>query len=480
VTSSTLRLPGSVAEVGASPDGQTVGAFFDLDGTLVAGYTVKYLTQDRLRRREVGASEFVRTFALVVGAGLGRATFEDLIKLGAQAWEGRANEDLEEMGMRLFEQKIADLIYPEVRELVRAHQRRGHTVALTSSATSYQVEPVASFLGIDTVLCNRFQVKDGLLTGEVEEPILWGPGKALAVQRLCADAGIELSRSYFYADGDEDLALMYLVGHPRPTNPSGGLARVAQRRGWPVLRFTSRGSGGIQGRVRTAASLAVLAPLGAGALAVGLLKRNKREGINFASERWFDLLLGINGVKVNVVGRDNAWVQRPAVFIFNHRNNFDPFIAASIVRKDFTGVAKKELEKDPIMGTMGRLADVAFVDRGNPRSAVAALKATQDLAKRGLSILIAPEGTRLDTSQVGPFKKGAFRMAMAVGIPVVPIVIRNAEMIGGRNATIMNAGTVDVAVLPPIPVDDWTRADLDKRIEGARQLYIDTLKNWPE
>ena len=93
--------------------------------------------------------------------------------------------------------------------------------------------------------------------------------------------------------------------------------------------------------------------------------------------------------------------------------------------------------------------------------------------------MIAPEGTRLDTTEVGEFKKGAFRMAMATGIPIVPIVIRNAEMIGGRNATQMNRGTVDVAVLPPIPTDDWTRANLRARMDAVRQLYVDTLGVWP-
>ena len=69
-------------------------------------------------------------------------------------------------------------------------------------------------------------------------------------------------------------------------------------------------------------------------------------------------------------------------------------------------------------------------------------------------IMQMPEGTRLDTKEVGPFKKGPFRIAMAAGIPLVSIVIRNAEMIGGRNATTMNPGSVDVAVLPPISTAD--------------------------
>jgi putative phosphoserine phosphatase/1-acylglycerol-3-phosphate O-acyltransferase len=70
-------------------------------------------------------------------------------------------------------------------------------------------------------------------------------------------------------------------------------------------------------------------------------------------------------------------------------------------------------------------------------------------------------------------------MAMAVGIPVVPIVIRNAEIIAARNSTTMNPGTVDVAVFPPISVSDWTVETLSDRIAEVRQLYVDTLADWP-
>lgn len=103
----------------------------------------------------------------------------------------------------------------------------------------------------------------------------------------------------------------------------------------------------------------------------------------------------------------------------------------------------------------------------------------EERAKNGLSIVIAPEGTRLDTTEVGPFKKGPFRIAMAAGIPIVPIVIRNAEIVASRNSTTINPGTVDIAVFPPIPVDDWTLDTLPDRIAEVRQLYLDTLKDWP-
>ena len=70
------------------------------------------------------------------------------------------------------------------------------------------------------------------------------------MQAFAAENGVDLSKSYFYADGDEDVALMYLVGNPRPTNPAGKLAAVAAKRGWPVLRFSSRS--GSSPRVATA------------------------------------------------------------------------------------------------------------------------------------------------------------------------------------------------------------------------------------
>jgi putative phosphoserine phosphatase / 1-acylglycerol-3-phosphate O-acyltransferase len=473
------RLPGSVAEIEASPPGPKIGAFFDLDGTLVAGFTGVILSQDRIRRREMGIGEFIGMVAAALNHQLGRSEFEQLIDKGAGMLRGNSLSDLDELAERLFVQKIVNRIYPEMRELVHAHIARGHTVVLSSSALTIQAEPVARFLGIENVLSNRFDTDDdGLITGEVVKPILWGTGKARAVQLFASENGVDLAQSYFYADGDEDVALMYLVGNPRPVNPQGKLATVAARRGWPVQRFSSRG-GGLLGQLRMLAGVGSLIPLAAGAVGVGLLTRNRRRGVNFFTATWPRLLLTANGVQLNVIGAENLTAQRPAVFIFNHRNNFDPFIAGALVGDNWTGVAKKELESDPIVGTIGKMLDAAFIDRDDSRTAVDGLHKIEELAKDGLSIIIAPEGTRLDTTEVGAFKKGPFRIAMAAGIPIVPVVIRNAETIAARDSSSIHPGTVDVAVFPPITVDDWTVADLADRIAQVRQLYLDTLKDWP-
>jgi putative phosphoserine phosphatase/1-acylglycerol-3-phosphate O-acyltransferase len=478
--SEDMRLPGSVAEVMASPQGPGVGAFFDLDGTLVAGFTGVIMTRERFRNRDMGVGELIAMVAAGLNMQFGRIEFEGLINKATEVLRGRPLSDLQQIGERLFIEKIEKRIYPEMRELVNAHMDRGHTVVLSSSALTIQVEPVARFLGIPYTLSNRFDVDaNGVLTGKVLKPILWGPGKANAVQKFAADNDVDLSQSYFYADGDEDVALMHLVGNPRPTNPGEKMAEVARKRGWPILQFNSRGRGGLVGQVRTLLGVSSIVPAAYGAIGWGLLTRSRRRGVNLFTTAFPQMLLGLNGVRLNVLGEENLRKKRPAVFIFNHRNNFDPVIVASMVKDNWTGVGKKELENDPVVGTLGKLVDTVFIDREDPKKAVESLKQAEELTRKGLSVVIAPEGTRLDTRTVGPFKKGPFRLAMGAGVPIVPVVIRNAEAISARDSSTLHPGTVDVVVYPPLPLDDWTLDNLTEKIAEVRQLYLDTLANWP-
>jgi putative phosphoserine phosphatase / 1-acylglycerol-3-phosphate O-acyltransferase len=472
------RLTGPAAEVDAGPEGPNVGAFFDLDGTLVAGYTAAAQTRDRVRRRDLRVVEFLTIVQLAVQFRLGRRTFETLIEGSARTVKGRPAREVDEMGERIFQQSVADLIYPEMRELVRAHQQRGHTVVLSSSALTNQVAPVARFLGIEHIVCNRLVADErGMLSGEIEQPVVWGPTKASGVHEFAAGHGVDLGASYFYADGDEDLSLMRLVGRPRPVNPGPGLTKVAIGSGWPIMRFRSRGSGGPVGMARRLASVSSLGPLAVAALGVGLAHRNRRAGVNFLTRFWPGTVLALSGVKLNVVGAEHLTERRPAVFLFNFRTNIDVFLVAALVKDNWTGVATKELMSGHVFGELGKLVDVAFVDR-DPGTA-ASLKPLEAAARKGLSVLIAPEGARFDTKSVGPFKKRAFLIAMATGLPIVPVVIRNSESVAGRNAATLNPGTVDIAVLPPVSVEDWSLRDLRQRIEQVRLAYLATLTAWP-
>jgi len=472
-------LPHHLAEIEASPPGPATAAIFDFDGTLIPGYSILSFVGERVRQREIGVAEVGRTARMLLEAAAGTATQREMIEQGMAEWRGKAAKDMEALGESIFRRELEPHIFPEMREIVDAHRRCGHTLVLASSAGHFQLDPAARYLGIDHVLCTRLEVRRGRLTGKPVGAILWGEHKARAVQAFAARAGIDLAQSFFYADGDEDEALMHLVGRPRPTNPKPQLARVAARRHWPMRHFTSRGRPAADVVLRNLAATASSVPVFLGAAAIRLLTGSKRDAANLLSSTLTDITLALGEVELEVTGEEHLWEARPAVFIWNHRNIFDAQIVGNLVRRDFGAVAKKELEAVPIFAAASRFMHIAFVDRSDSRAAVEALKPATALLRQGISMLVAPEGTRSAGREVGPFKKGAFRMAMEAGVPIVPIVVRNVDDIGARNSRFMRPGKVDVLVLPPIDVSGWKLDGLGRRIEAVRRLYVDALRDWP-
>jgi HAD superfamily hydrolase (TIGR01490 family) len=254
-----------LAEIAAGPAGPGVGAFFDLDGTLLAGFTATAHASDRLRRGQARIGEVLGVVEASVRYKLGRMQFERLLARGATYLRGESLTELSAVGERLFAEELTHKVYPLMRQIVAAHLAHGHTVAISSSALTIHADPVARALGISDVVCNSFELDEhGILTGRVAKPIVWGRQKAAAVQRLCAERGVELGQSYFYADGNEDAALMALVGHPRPVNPRAGLASMAAAHTWPVLRVTA------PGHPREANALGHLPGLGRAAITAAL------------------------------------------------------------------------------------------------------------------------------------------------------------------------------------------------------------------
>jgi HAD superfamily hydrolase (TIGR01490 family) len=233
---SETPLARQLAEIASGPDGPRVGAFFDLDGTLVSGFTAIAHAGHRIRRRQARIGEVLGVVEASVRYRLGRMEFERLIARAAGYLRGESLAELDALGEELFHRHIESRVFTAMRDVVRAHQDRGHSVALSSSALTIHADPVARHLGITDVVCNRFEVDGrGRLTGGIVEPIVWSARKTDAVRRFSAARGVDLQDSYFYADGDEDIPSMRAVGRPRPVNPRSGLAAEAARHGWPVL-----------------------------------------------------------------------------------------------------------------------------------------------------------------------------------------------------------------------------------------------------
>lgn len=469
-------------QIRTGPSGPAIAAVFDFDGTLIEGYSAAALYSHRLRNFEIGPGELVRTAQRMLGPTMSEEQFVELVEDGIRGWAGRAEEDVLELGERLFAQQVAGALFHQAWRLVRAHQLRGHTVVIATSATQMQVAPLAHELGVEHVLCTRLAVEGGLLTGKVEGRALWGPGKIAAVREFLADRDVDLAASYAYANGDEDVPLLAAVGHPHPVNPQPELAAAARERGWPVLRFASRKSGRFDPApaLRTATLFGTLiASAGVGTV-VGVLNGNKRQGVDVATSV-FDAVAGpLTSIDIEVIGEQHAWSHRPAVFFINHQSTLVDFLVTTrVIRTGFTAVAKAEVKGMPVIGPLFDLAGVAFLDRANRAKAIEALKPAVQKLRSGTSVVMAPEGTRSLTPKLGAFKKGGFHLASQAGVPIVPIVIRNAGEIMWRNARTARAGTVQVVVHPPISTDGWTPADIDEQVRLVRDLYARTLDNWP-
>jgi putative phosphoserine phosphatase/1-acylglycerol-3-phosphate O-acyltransferase len=466
-------------EVEHAPEGPQVGAFFDFDGTLIDGYSARVFYEDQIRRFELSAGELARSALAGLEMAVRDTDVSKLMKVAVANWAGHREEEVSELFERLFVTRIAGMVYPEARELVKAHRQKGHTVVLASSATRYQLAPLARDFGVDNVLCSEVEIVKGFFSGFLDGDVLWGLAKARAVKEFASENGVDLERSFAYANGDEDVAFLETVGNPRPLNPQKGLARVANEAGWPASQLAGRGRPGVMDVVRTAAALTGLGAAGGFGAAIGLLTGDRRRGANIAASVGPDLALALAGVELNVTGREHLWSHRPAVFIFNHQSSIDVAVIGSLVRRDLTGVAKQEASRDPRFAPIGYVADVVYIDRSNSREARAALEPAVDRLRNGTSIAIAPEGTRSPTPRLGPFKKGAFHLAMQAGVPIVPVVIRNAGDVMWRRSLVIRPGTIDVAVLEPISTEDWTAEEIGARAQEIRERFVETVEHWP-
>lgn len=467
-----------IADVAAGPQGPSVGAFFDFDGTLIDGFSLGAFARHHLRSGHVTPADVGRMLLIGMRGVTTEEDFEEFFVLGMRSWAGRSEDELTELGERLFVQGVAGSLFPEAWRLVEAHRKAGHTVVLASSATRFQVEPAARAMGVEHVLVTPVEFENGICTGRPGGPPLWRAGKAAAVEAFAPSHDVDLARSYAYSNGTEDVPFLSTVGRARALNPEPGLAVAAAEKGWPVARFRPRGRPGVRQIARTAAGIGGMLGGFATGMALGALNGDRRTGIDLATTLAGEIGSALAGVKLDVRGAEHLEGARPAVFLFNHQSQLDVLILAKLLRGGFTGVAKKEVADQPGFGLMFRLVDTAFIDRGNTEQAKAALEPAVQRLREGVSLVMSPEGTRSPTPALGPFKKGAFHVAMQAGVPIVPIVIRNAGELMWRGASTIREGTVQVVVLPPVPTDGWAVEDVGKHADEVRASYAETLADW--
>jgi putative phosphoserine phosphatase/1-acylglycerol-3-phosphate O-acyltransferase len=214
-----------------------VGAFFDMDKTLIAENSGSLYMRYKYQRGEITGVELMKGFGSYLQYKLGLLDIKNWTKNMMLQFRGQSESDLEKEAREWAQEMVVETIYPEARRLVDDHLTKGDVVAVVSGASRFVVRPIANHLGIEHMLYTRLEVEDGKFTGRVIEPICFEEGKIYWLQQFIEEHGIDLAKSYFYTDSVTDLPLLDIVGHPVVTNPDPLLYRTAVKRCWPVRFF---------------------------------------------------------------------------------------------------------------------------------------------------------------------------------------------------------------------------------------------------
>lgn len=183
--------------------------------------------------------------------------------------------------------------------------------------------------------------------------------------------------------------------------------------------------------------------------------------------------LRLAGVHMTVQHSQGAY-HGPAIYIINHSSTLDLLVMIGLGLPRIRFLAKHELQYNPLFFILGRLTGQIFINRTDSEKAIARIhKAYGRIRENKLSILVAPEGSRKHPGVIGPFKKGAFRMALDLGYPIVPIYVDGASQLSSGGSLITRPGKIKVTIYPPVDTAGWTTDRLDEPIEAIRKQYME-------
>jgi 1-acyl-sn-glycerol-3-phosphate acyltransferase len=182
------------------------------------------------------------------------------------------------------------------------------------------------------------------------------------------------------------------------------------------------------------------------------------------------------GSKVSVSGQENLDPNVSYVFVANHRSYLDTATMFSYTGRRMGFIAKKELAKVPIVGSVMPFVNILAIDRSNSRKALETMNAIKKVLDKGISIGIFAEGTRAMEGELLPFKKGAFHLAMQAEAPIIPVAIKHTDYLMGKKKGIANTGTIELIILPPIETKGKTiENDLDSLLNETRNAIAKEL-----
>lgn len=192
--------------------------------------------------------------------------------------------------------------------------------------------------------------------------------------------------------------------------------------------------------------------------------------------RWFGRrVIELLDIRLTASGTENV-PPRPVIYMSNHQSHLDiPVLYATLPSPSIRMLAKTELFRIPLWGASLRAAEFIEVDRSNHARSLASIEEAARLVRDGVSIYLAPEGTRSRDGRIGRLKKGGFHLALGTGAPIVPVAICGTIDILPRGGKVMRSGQpVSVQIGPPIEV---AGRDLTGLMAQVSEFLVENVKN---
>lgn len=214
--------------------------------------------------------------------------------------------------------------------------------------------------------------------------------------------------------------------------------------------------------------------LGIGAMVFTILV-NSRTG-SYCGVIWARINSFFTPMTVTIVGAENLDPKTSYVITANHQSLYDIYVLYGWLGVDFKWVMKKELEKVPILGPACKMLGHIFIDRSDSKKAVESINAAKAKIVNGTSVVFFPEGSRSSDGIMKPFKKGAFKMALDLGLPVLPVTINGTRKVLPKGGINLRPGGVTMTIHQPISVKDYSEETMSDLMEKTRRVMNATLE----
>jgi 1-acyl-sn-glycerol-3-phosphate acyltransferase len=215
---------------------------------------------------------------------------------------------------------------------------------------------------------------------------------------------------------------------------------------------------------------------GVSAMIAGLFGVEDREGgiFDHTPRVWSRIILWAGGIKTYVHNAERMAGGEPRIYMSNHLSWFDiPALASVLPRYKF--VAKAELFKVPIFGPAIRAIGMVPIDRQAGKAAFAAYEVAAARIRAGNSVVVFPEGSRGNDYAIRPFKKGPFVLAIAAGVPIVPVLLYGTHDVFAKGTMLVRSGPLHIHLLEPVPTAGLDLSARDELAQTVRSRLVDAL-----